>query len=471
MNSTKLRHLSVIFVVTIAAVILVGVPFLTVRAETVQMAYYDFYIQPSRPEVIAESSFVLSAENQYVEGIPEDYAIGHRSDSGTYYLEVWSDARVEVYILDSSGFFSQYAEYISEFVGNNPPDPYTFFFICDGYLKVEFSTTISPKLIFFSEGVHVSGNYLLTEGTGEIIYQPYHMQIVGGDRTTFDTVHIFNLNASVNVYILDDDQYTSYKLTPQTPPSSLNSIAYETGITETKLNYTAEAGVTYHLIIWHYEFHDGVSGTLIYTYTYKPGFFESYWSLLLLVVLAIGLTLFLVFHKKTLPPVVWTFSKARFYVLKKPWEAFKKYLGEIKSNYIDISESVRGISDLEQYRKEKEIISPHNQWLVASLSLIFPLSLHHFIVKKFTNGIYSILLNVLAILLFLGAATEFSNQIIGLGIIFLLLGVVLIVPYILDIVAAFVGVFKDNKGRVINRKLSKIDEEKEEQEKTKESKQ
>ncbi|MHA1826801.1 MAG: hypothetical protein ACTSUA_09090, partial [Candidatus Heimdallarchaeota archaeon] len=190
-----------------------------------------------------------------------------------------------------------------------------------------------------------------------------------------------------------------------------------------------------------------------------------------LVVLAIGLTLFLVFHKKTLPPVVWTFSKARFYVLKKPWEAFKKYLVEIKGNYIDISESIRGISDLEQYRKEKEIISPHNQWLVASLSLIFPLSLHHFIVKKFTNGIYSILLNVLAILLFLGAATEFSNQIIGLGIIFLLLGVVLIVPYILDIVAAFVGVFKDNKGRVINRKLSKIDEEKEEQEKTKESKQ
>jgi len=453
MNSTKSRHLSIIFFVALSAVILVGVPFLPVRAETVQMAYYDFYIAPSRPEVIAQSDFVLNTENQFVEGIPENLAIGRRSDSGTYFLEVWSDARVEVYVLDSSGFFSQYAEYISEFIGNNRPDPYTYFFICDGYLKVEFTTTISPKLIFFSEGVSVSGSYLFTEGTGEIIYSPYHMQIVGADRSTFDTVHVFNLNASVNVYVLDDDQYSAYKLTPDTPPSSLNSIAYETGITQTALNYTAEAGQIYHVIIWHYEFHDGVSGTLIYTYTYKPGFFESYWSLFLLVFLVIGLTVFLIFRKKTLPPVVWTLSKAKLYLLTKPWEALKEYLGEIKENYVDISESLRGISDLETYKKEKEIVSPHNQKLIAYLSLIYPLTLHRFLVKKFGSAIYSILFNVVAIFLFLGAATEFKNHMIGLGLVFLLLSLILVVPYIIDIIACFVGVFKDKDGKVINNKL------------------
>ena len=422
-------------------------PMVLANAETIQLMYFDFSIEPSQPEIIAENAFTLNSDNDYINGIHEYDVAGFRSDSWTYYFEIWSTDRVEIYILDSTGYSSQYTEYLSIWLPGVRPDSYTAFYICDGYLRVEFAfVNVSPKLILISNDTDVTGNYLWTEGTDEIQYSPYHIHIVAGDRTTSDTVDIFNVNASVSIYILDVDQYDFYLVDPNIPPNSSNNIAYETDTLNTKLNYIAEAGEVYHILIWHEEFHDGVTGTIIYNYSYQRGFFENYWSLLLIIFLLIGMALFIVFRKQTLPPVVWTMGRAKYYLLEIPWKTTKEYFGDTREELSEILGKMRGVSEEEEVDK---IVSPHKRLTISLLSLIYPISLHRFIVGKIGTAIVSLLINALAILLFYSGFNQILNEAIGVGIVFLVLGAILAFMYIVDIIAAFIGCFKDKNDKVI----------------------
>jgi len=102
--------------------------------------------------------------------------------------------------------------------------------------------------------------------------------------------------------------------------------------------------------------------------------------------------------------------------------------------------------------------------VVARLSLIIPFSIHRFVVGKYGTAIVSILVQLLTVLfiysgidyitIYLQTLQELgSNQAegLGVGIIFLVLGVITLFIYIIDVIAAFLGVFKDkNKKLVLN---------------------
>ncbi|HUT80532.1 MAG TPA: hypothetical protein VMZ29_04945 [Candidatus Bathyarchaeia archaeon] len=460
MIGSKTTHTSLFL--SFLVVTLACSPLLMVNGELVLLHYENFVIEPSQPPLIAEAQFDLNVYNEYILGIPETDAIGFRSDSRSYRLEIWSTARVEIYILDSSGFASDYREFLDNYVGD-APTTYSYFWICDGYFVFEFyNAVISPKLILFSDGVDATGKYLWTEGSATIEYNPYYQRIVGGDRTTNDTIHIFNLNASVCTFILDDEAYASYLIHPNVRPSTLGATVSIIDSTEISFSYNAEANTNYHLIIWHEEFHSSVNGSLVYTYDYVRGTFEHYWSLFLVILLLILTAVFIAFRKHTLPPTVWVMNKAKFYILTKPWKTVKSYFGEIRGESREIIDRMKGLSEADVATEDE--ISIHKRKLVAGLSLIIPFSIHRFYVGKYGSAIVSILVQLLTIL-FIYSGIDYikiyiqtllelgSNEAegLGVGIIFLALGVITLFFYIIDIIATFAGVFKDkNKKLILN---------------------
>jgi hypothetical protein len=434
-------------------------PIISAQGESVQLMNLDFYIEPSQPEVIAEGTYELSASNDYVFGIPETEAVGSRSDSGSYYFEMTSTGHVEVYILDSSGGpLSQYLTYVGNFAGDAPTD-YTYFYICDGYLQFNFTTSISPKLIIWSESLDVTGEFIWLEGFNAIVYDPYYVRVAGSDRTTNDTIHIYNVNASISAYVMNDTQYENFVDNSNIRPDPAEVVASVEDSIEIFLNYEPEVFQSYHIILWHEQYFDGVTGTLSYEYTYARTFFEKYWSFLLIIVLLILIILFSVFRQYTLPPVVWTLDKAQKYIIKIPWEQLKLYIKEIRKEFRDLMGRIRGV----KVEEELEIVdpSPHNKLIISLVSLVYPISLHRFLVGKIGTAIVSLLFQALTIVFLIGGINQFTpGDILNngadmpwasptIGIVYFILAAILLMFYIIDSIATFTGCFEDNKDRPV----------------------
>lgn len=418
MRAFKTNKPSLTLAVLILA--LTTLPIISAVGETYQLMYIDFTIQPSQPEIIGKDSFSLNLLNEYIYGIPEVDAVGSSSDSGTYFLEMRSSGRLEIYILDSSGPVgnNQYLDYVGVFVGN-APDDYSFLFICDGYLKVEFTDgAISPKLVIFSDGVDVTGNYLWTAGLDAIIYQPYYLRILASDRSTNDTIQIFNLNATVSAYLLNDDQYNTWSLISNSEPSPFSSVVHDPDVTETNLTFTSEIDMDYHLIVWHEEFYGTVNGTLVYEYTYYPSFFETYWSLFLVSGLLVILILMFAFQKVVLPPIVWAGNKLKYYLISIPWREFKATFADVVDEFGAIWSRARGVVKKEVLTDEEK--SSHKKWLLTLLAVFGFLGLHRYMVGKIASGI-----------------------------VFTCTGGFFIFGWIIDLIAIMSGFFRDDEDKLI----------------------
>ena len=389
MNNLKVRKSSLMLSVIILSLLIT--PFLATKGETYQLIYSDFYIEPSKPEVLAEMDFTLYSLNDYVFGLPLEAAVGTFTDSRTYFFEIWTEdnKRVELFILDSS----DYLNYERDFIGD-PPTVYFMHEICDGYLQLEFSNpSISPKLILYSDGEVVNGNFIWTEGLAETIHQPYYQRILESDRTTQDSVQIFNVNASVSCYIMTQDEFDNYVDDPNERPNlfsvyegeedSFNiTLEFET---EKDPNTDPEVENHYHLLIWHEEFYGGVSGTIIYEYDYARAFGETYWSLIFAILLLVCIVLFFAFQKVLLPPVVWSLIKLRYYVLSVPGKYIKETFFDLRDELGVIWSKMKGIEEIE-IETEKEY-SPHSRLLLLFLGLIGFLGLQRYVVGKIGTGI------------------------------------------------------------------------------------
>jgi hypothetical protein len=454
MNRSRAIRFSIILTVMVA--VLTFSPILHVQGETIQLMYFDFYIEPSRPPLISERTFNITAEDDYVFGVLEEETTGSRTSSFTYYFEMYSSAHCEIYILDSTGAISQYSEYQTNFAGDAPTD-YTYFYICDGYIQFNMTTAISPRLIIFTDGLDVTGSFFFSEGFVAQEYDPYYLRIKGTDYNTNDTLHVFNTNASVSTFLMDDDQYESYLLTPNIRPSSSGVLSSIEDVNELFLNYQPNKFQNYHILIWHEQFRDGVSATLTYEYTFQRSFIENYWSLLVVIILLILVILFTVFRKYTLPPTVWTLEKLKKYVLEVPWREIKQYFSDIRDEFKEVLGRMRGVSEEEE--AEKYEISPHKRRVISLVSLAYPLSLHRFFVGKIGSAIVSIILQGLNVLFIIGARTQIriyqeekllnieETANIALAVVFIILTIVIVSLYIIDSVSTFIGVFEDNKER------------------------
>ncbi|NHJ41115.1 MAG: hypothetical protein FK731_13875 [Asgard group archaeon] len=448
------------FILAVMIAIISSTPILLAQGETIQLINVNFYIEPSRPPLIAEGTFNITAEDDYVFGVLEEETTGSRSDTFTYYFEMYSTDHCEIYILDASGAFSQYSEYQTNFAGDAPTD-YTYFYICDGYIQFNMTTAISPRLIIFTDGLDVTGSFFWTEGFEAIEYSPYYIRIKGGDYTTNDTIHIYNTNASVSAFILDEDNYDDYLLDPNIKPSSEDSVSYVDQSLNLYLNYQPEIYKTYHIFIWHEEFRDGVSGILTYDYSFQRTFLHNYWSLFLILILLVLVVLFTVFRKYTLPPVIWASHKLKKYLLEIPWKEIKAYFGDISNESKDILARMRGVSEIEEEEIEKVEVSPHNRLVISLTSLVFPISLHRFLSGKIGTGIVSLLLQGFTAMFIIGSRTQISvymaDKLLGieeianiaLAVVFIILAIVLLTIYIIDVIAAFTGCFEDSKKRRI----------------------
>lgn len=446
------------FILTVMIAVISSSPVLLAQGETIRLINLDFYIEPSRPPLIAEGIFNITAADDYVFGVLQEETTGKRSDSFTYYFEMYSSDHCEIYILDSSGAISQYSEYQTNFAGDAPTD-YTYFYICDGYIQFNMTTSISPRLIIFTGGLDVTGSFFWTEGFSEIEYNPFYLRITGGDFSTNDTIHIYNTNASISTIILDNEHYEDYLASPNIKPSIADSVSYVEESLEIYINYQPDAYQTYHLLIWHEQFRDGVTGILTYDYSFQRSFIQNYWSLFLIIVLLILVILFTIFRRFTLPPVVWTMGKLKKYLLEIPWREIKNYFGDIREESKEILGRIRGVSEEEEI--EKVVVSPHKRLVISLTSLAFPLSLHRFLSGKIGTGIVSFLLQGFTAMFIIGSRTQISlynsEKLIGtenfanivLGVIFIILAVVFISLYIIDVIATFTGCFEDNKERRI----------------------
>ncbi|NHJ32867.1 MAG: TM2 domain-containing protein [Asgard group archaeon] len=425
MDNLKVRKSSLLLSVIILSLLIT--PFLATRGETYQLYYADFYIEASRPEVIAEMNFTLSGVNDYVFGLPENQAVGTtHTDSYSYFFEIWTEnnKRVEIFILDSE----DYLDYERDFIGD-PPTVYYMHEICDGYRQFSFTEAgISPKLILYSDGEVVNGNFIWTEGLTEIIYKPYYLRILESDRTTQDTVQIFNVNASVSCYILDQDQYDSFEQNSNNRPNLFSVYEGE----EDSFNITLEFETVadpdtdpevenhYHLLIWHEEFYGGVSGTLIYNYEYSRAFGETYWSLIIAILLLVTLILFFVFQKVALPPIIWTLTKLRYYVITIPFREIKATFFDLRDEFSCIWTKMRGIQEIELEEED----SPHGKLLLVFQALIGFIGLQRYSVGK-----------------------------IGSGIVFTCTLGFLGVGYLIDLVAIFTNCFYDSDDKRISKWL------------------
>jgi hypothetical protein len=414
-------------VLSVMIAVLAVTPVMFAQGETYLFLYQEFYIPASQPEVIAEGTFNLTAQSDFVAGIPSESAIGSRSSSQTYYFEMWSTDHVEIYFLDSGGGpASQYLTYVNDFVGDAPTD-YTYKFFCDGYFQFNFTTSISPKLIIWSDGVDVSGNYLWLEGFSEIIYYPFYLRIDDSDATTTDIIDIDNTNSSLSAFILNDEQYDDFILDQdeflgntiyRNPPDSTDTVATVEQEKNFTLTFQAEKDQQYHLVMWHELNFDGISGTILYQYTYDRPFFNSYLSLFIVLIILVLFILFSVFRKYTLPPTVWFFTKLKYYLLTVPWEEFKATFGELRIELSNIASRMRGVQV-----EEEELIcdnSMYKRWLILIQAIIGFVGLHRYMVGKYKSGIVFTL----------------TLGFFGIG-------------YIIDIIAVATGSFKDSEEKYI----------------------
>lgn len=354
MSSPRVSRFTVIFSLVVIAFTITPVFF--VSGETYTLFNEQFVIDPQQPEIIAEDDFTLNALNEYVLGIPLSEAIG-TNIGGTFYFEMNSTSRVEIYFLDSTGIVSDYTEFANNWDGTNPAPPtsYTERLVCDGVIRATINLFgIQPKLILFSNLTDVSGDYFWSRSLNEIEYSPYYLRSIGSDRDTFDSIRVFNINASVDVYVLNDEQYDSWQLlNPNEPPSLLNRLVAESGY-DVSVNFTATQEENTHLVIWHELLHDSVTGTIYWTYNYDRSFGENYWSLIVVILLLIIMILTFVFQKQVLPPVVWTLSKAKYYLLEIPWKYIKKGFSYIGKGISNLWAKMRGVEVEEDFEEGKE---------------------------------------------------------------------------------------------------------------------
>ena len=340
-------------------IVLTITPIVMTSGETYTLINERFTIAPQQPEIIAENDFNLTETNEYVIGIPASDAIGTASDSATYYFEMTSTDRVEIYFLDSGGgLITEYSTFADNWDGVSPAPPasYSYRLICDGYISHSFSLggSVLPKLILYSNQTQVSGEYFWTEGLGEIEYSPYYMRSIGSDRVTEDSIRIFYANASVDSYILTESQYNTFKLNPNVEPTAFNSLTSGSG-TDYYLNFTAPSDENLHLIIWHNLLREGVSGSIIWNYDYQRTFGENYWSLIVVILLIIIFVLTFVFQKQVLPPIAWTLSKAKYYIFTIPWKYIKKGFSWLGKKISNLWKMMRGIElDDEELLEEGE---------------------------------------------------------------------------------------------------------------------
>ena len=74
MNNLKVRKSSLMLSVIILSLLVT--PLLATKGETYQLVYSDFYIEASKPEVLAEMDFALNNLNDYVFGLPQASGVG-----------------------------------------------------------------------------------------------------------------------------------------------------------------------------------------------------------------------------------------------------------------------------------------------------------------------------------------------------------------------------------------------------------
>ncbi len=346
-------------ILSIMVIVLTVSPIVMVNGETYTLFNERFTISPQQPEVIAQNEFSLTATNEYVFGIPSREAVGTVTDSSTYYFEINTTARVEIYFLDSgNGFLNDYIVFSNNWDGSAPAPPsvYSHRLVCDSYIAASFSlnSTVKPKLILYSNNTEVSGEYFWSEGLSFVDYSPFYMRSLGSDRPTEDSIHIFFANASVNVYLLNEVQYTYFVNHSNIQPSPVNSSKSGIG-TDLFLNFTAPADEKLHLILWHNLLHDGVTGSIIWNFSYQRTFFENYWSLFIVILLILAFVLTLLFQSKVIPPVAWTLNKAKYYLFKVPWKYIKKGFKWLVSNIVILWKRLRGIElDDEEIEETKE---------------------------------------------------------------------------------------------------------------------
>lgn len=363
MKSLKVNKSAVIL--SLMVIVLTISPILITSGETYTLINERFTIGPQQPEIIAENDFNLTITNEYVLGIPATDAIGTRSDTGTYYFEMNSTARVEIYFLDSSGgAINDYSEFSDNWDGSAPapPSTYSHRIVCDSYIAASFSLggTVQPKLILYSNQTQVSGEYFWTEGLTAIVYSPYHQHLEGSDRATEDSIHIFFANASIDAYILTVEQFAPYINEEEEEviffkPTESNSYESASG-TDLYLNFTAPADETLHLILWHNQLRDGVTGSIIWNFSYQRTFGEAYWSLIVVILLIIAFVLTFVFQSKVIPPVAWTLTKAKYYIFSVPWKFIKKGFSKLGGKIKNLWKRMRGIEldDLPEEGEEAE---------------------------------------------------------------------------------------------------------------------
>lgn len=345
-------------ILSIMVIVLTISPIVMASGETYTLINERFTIGPQQPEIIAQNDFNLTATNEYVLGIPETEAIGTRSDSATYYFEINTTARVEIYFLDSgNGYLNDYKVFSDNWDGFTPAPPsvYSYRLICDSYIAASFSlgSSVTPKLILYSNNTQVSGEYFWSEGLSAITYSPYYMRSIGSDRITEDSIHIFYANASIDAYILTDSQYNVYLLNPNNEPTAFNSYASGSG-TDLFLNFTAPADENLHLILWHNLLRDGVTGSIIWNFSYQRTFGENYWSLIVVILLIFAFVLTFIFQTKVLPPVAWTLSKVKYYLFSVPWKYIKKGFIWFGKKMVILWKKIRRIEMDEVVEEDKE---------------------------------------------------------------------------------------------------------------------
>ena len=112
-------------------------PIFFVSGETYTIIDERFTIAPQRPKVFSEANFNLTNLNEFIIGIPESSAISGRADSNTYYFEIHSTGRVEIYFLDSPDYLNFASDWDGAFPA--PPSVYAYRLICDSYIQQEFT--------------------------------------------------------------------------------------------------------------------------------------------------------------------------------------------------------------------------------------------------------------------------------------------------------------------------------------------
>jgi hypothetical protein len=229
--------------------------------------------------------------------------------------------------------------------------------ICDGYFTYDFTDyTINPKLVIFSTVGDVNGSFYFSEGLSFVTYNPYHIVSKGSDQATQDKIQIFNCNATISAYLMNEEEYDDYipdpDDSPTAPPSILSVILYNESETEITFEFTAPAEEYTHLILWSEEYNSVITGNIYWSYTYQRNFMQNYFSLLVVIFLVIILVLFFVFQKQLLPPIVWSLTKLKYYCWTLPWRYVGKGLKWLAGAFVKLWKMMRGIELDEKFEDE-----------------------------------------------------------------------------------------------------------------------